>query len=267
MSTALYPILAAAVLGVSAVPAVAHAGDDVINPDRPDVANSSQVVGKGVVQLEAGVQWERQRDDDLHARTLTTPALLRIGVSDALELSVETDGRTVVHAVEPASGAHATTAGFADAAFGFKWHVIEQDGARPSLGLIGTVTLPTGSGALRGSGARPLVAVPADWDLADGWSLNVMPALGQDHDDAGRRYGYGVLAASVGKAFTERLHGFAELAAPQIARAAHGGTQAVADAGVSWLVNRDCQVDAMVMRGLNDRTPELTLGFGISIRR
>jgi len=32
-------------------------------PDRPNVAESSQVVGKGRLQLETGLQWERRRDD------------------------------------------------------------------------------------------------------------------------------------------------------------------------------------------------------------
>jgi hypothetical protein len=91
--------------------------------------------------------------------------------------------------------------------------------------------------------------------------------VGRDSDDAGVHYTYGVFAASLGKAFSERLHGFAELAAPQIARAVHGGTQAVADAGASWLVNRDCQLDAMVVHGVNRNTPGLSLAFGISVRR
>lgn len=50
---------------------------------------------------------------------------------------------------------------------------------------------------------------------------------------------YGVFAASVGKAFGERLHGFAEVAAPQTGH----GTQAIVDTGVSWLVNKDCQLE------------------------
>ena len=53
----------------------------------------------------------------------------------------------------------------------------------------------------------------------------------------------------VGKAFSGRLHGFAEVAAPQIGH----GAQAIVDTGVAWLVNRDCQ--------------GLSLAFGISVRR
>ena len=258
--------IACLLAGLSVLSA-ARADDDTINPDRPNVANSSQVVGSGRVQLETGLNWDRQRDPDAHLRTLTTPTLLRIGVADALELRLETDGRTIEHASDPSSGAHAVSAGWADFAAGVKWHLYDQDGAKPSLGVIADLLLPTGSRALHGGGFRPTLEVPAEWDLGHEWSLAMMPGVGRDTDDAGSRYTYGVLAASVGKAFGERLHGFAEVAAPQIAHAAHGGTQLQFDAGVSWLVNKDCQLDAMLVRGLHRNTPELSLAFGLSARR
>ena len=244
--------------GVLSLPAAHADDDDAINPDRPNVANSSQVVGNRRVQLETGVQWDRQRDLDAHVRTLTTPTLLRIGVADALELRVETDGRTIAHASDPASGAHTVSAGWADLSAGVKWHVADQDGMRPSVGMIAEVALPTGSAALRGSGFRPAVELPVEWDLGHDWSLGVMPGMARDIGVT-----YGVFAASVGKAFSERLHGFAEVAAPQIGH----GTQALVDAGVGWLVNKDCQLDAMVVHGVNRNTPGLSLAFGISVRR
>jgi hypothetical protein len=245
--------------GILSIPAAHADDDDIINPDRPNVANSSQVVGKSRVQLEAGVQWDRQRDADAHVRTLTTPTLLRIGVAGALELRVETDGRTIEHATDPATGAHTVSAGWADLSAGVKWHLADQEGPRPSLGLIVEAALPTGSRALRGNGFRPNVELPAEWDLGHEWSLGVMPAVSRDSDAT-----YGAFAASLGKAFSERLHGFAEVAAPQIG---HGSTQTLVDAGVSWLVNRDCQLDAMVVHGLNRQTPGLSLAFGVSVRR
>jgi hypothetical protein len=247
----------------------AHAADDddTINPDRPGVAESSGTVGKGRVQLETSVQWDRLRDDESHERTLSTPTLLRLGLGEATELRFETDGRTVTHAVEPASGERSTQAGYADTSVGFKWHVFDQAGGRPALGLLVDALLPSGSRDLRGKGVRPSLRVPVEWDLGSGWHVEGTPGVGVDSDDAGVRYGYGVLAATVDKGITERLHGFAELAAPQIAHAAHGGTQAQVDAGVTWLVNKDCQLDASLVHGLNRRTPDLSLAFGISVRR
>jgi hypothetical protein len=102
--------------------------------------------------------------------------------------------------------------------------------------------------------------------LPNDYSLGIMPGVGVERNDDGAHYGYGVMAASLGKDFSGRLHGFLEVALPQIARADNGGTQASLDTGLAWLVNKDCQVDGIVMRGLNHRTPQLSLGFGLSFR-
>lgn len=247
----------------------AAADDDTISSDRPSVAESSQVVGKGRFQLETGIQWDRQRNAEVHERTLTTPTLLRIGLGERAELRIETDGRTIVHDTDPASGEHSVTAGYADTSLGVKWHLADQQQGqigRPSLGLLLHADLPSGSRDLRGHGVRPSLRLAADWELPKGLELTVMPGLGIDSDERGARYGYGVLALELDKAFSDRLHGFAELAAPQIARASHGGTQAVFDTGITYLVNRNVQLDAALTRGLNRRTPDLSLTFGLSVR-
>jgi hypothetical protein len=253
-------------LAALCLPLAATADDDAISPDRPSVAESSQVVGKGRFQLETGIQWDRRRDPDLHERTLTTPTLLRIGLGERAELRVETDGRTIVHDADPASGQHTVTAGYADTSLGVKWHVAEQRGSQPSLGVLLHADLPSGSRELRGRGVRPSLRLAADWELPNGLELTVMPGVGVDSDERGARYGYGVLAVELDKAFSERVHGFAELAAPQVARADHGGTQAVFDAGLTYLVNKDLQLDAALVRGLNRRTPDLGLTVGLSLR-
>jgi hypothetical protein len=254
----------------------ARAGDDdTISPDRPSVAESSQVVGKGRFQLETGLQWERQRGDELHTRTLSTPTLLRFGLGETTELRIETEGRNVIHASEPGKGALPTVAGYVDTELGIKWRLAEQQnkdkdrglGGTPSLGVLLHAALPSGSRELRGHGLRPSLRVAAEWEMAGGYSLGLMPGLGIDSDDEGKRYGYGIIAAELDKEFNERLHGFVELAAPQIARASHGGTQVLVDTGLSWLVNKDCQLDVFVAHGLNRRTPDLALGFGLSLRR
>jgi hypothetical protein len=268
-SKRLLPLAAAILCGLAAT--TARAGDDEpIATDRPDFVESSQVVGKGRLQLETSAQWERQRGEDLHTRTLSMPTLLRIGVGESTELRFETDGRNVIHASDPSSGARATVAGWADTAIGLKWHLPDQQGegfGAPSLGVLLHADLASGSRELRGHGVRPSLRLAAEWELPGGYSFGVMPGLGQESDEDGKRYGYGILAATLGKEFGERVRGFVELAAPQIARAGHGGTQASFDTGLTYLVNKDCQVDFSVVRGLNRRSPDLALAFGLSLRK
>jgi hypothetical protein len=70
----------------------------------------------------------------------------------------------------------------------------------------------------------------------------------------------------LGREFSERSRGFIEVAAPQIARAGDGGTLATFDVGAAWLLSRSCQLDTMLSRGLNRRTPDLSWTVGISFK-
>lgn len=245
----------------------AHAAeDDTISTDRPDFVESSQVVGRGRVQLETSVQWDRQRNDAGRERTLSTPTLLRIGVGDSAELRIETDGRTVVHDDASSSTARTNTAGYADTAIGVKWHLADQHDRQASLGLLLHADLPSGSRALRGHGVRPSLRLAAEWDLPQDLSFGIMPGLAIDRDDDNRRHGYGSLAATLGKEFGERVRGFVELAAPRIARASSGGTQASVDTGLTYLIEKNIQADVLLMHGLNRRTPDMSAAIGLSVR-
>src|SRR5688500_18183445 len=69
------------------------AEEDRIVTYRPDVVESSDVVGKGCFQIETSIDYERDKQTGLKTRTLRTPALFRLGISESLELRAETDGR------------------------------------------------------------------------------------------------------------------------------------------------------------------------------
>ena len=255
-------LLATACAGVQA-----QEKEGQIVSDRPDLVETSEVVGKGRVQLETGMLVERERSADERERTYSTPTLLRIGLNDSVELRLESEGRTIRHTRDKTSGERSTVAGYADTSLGVSWHVLDGSGRQPSMAVLVDAELPTGSKLLRGRGARPSLRVVGEWDLPNDLQLGMMPGVAVDHDeDSGRRYTYGLFGVVLEKAFGERLHGFAEVALPQIARAEHGGTQARFDVGAAWFLSKDCQLDTMFSRGLNHRTPYAGFTVGLSIR-
>ena len=243
----------------------AHAQDDDIESDRPDFVESSKVVGKGRMQLEAGLLYERARSGEGRERTLSTPTLLRWGIADALELRVETEGRMVRHTRD--DGQRSTEAGYGDTALGLSWHARDGGAGLPSVGVHLAAEFDSGSRTLRGEGVRPSLRVVGEWELPNDVAIGVMPGVGVERDDKGDRYRYGILGIIAEKSYGERLRGFVEVALPQIARAAHGGTQASFDIGAAYLVSKDVEVDAMFSRGLNSRTPDIAFTVGLSIRR
>jgi hypothetical protein len=256
------PAIAACTIIVIASPVRADADEPIVT-DRPDFVESSAVVGKGRLQIETSLAAERDRNGGVVERSTSTPTLLRIGVSDKLELRFETDGR--LHAWGGEGGAF-DDRGFGDTSVGVKWHARDAAGSAPSVGVLLHADLPTGSAAFRGEGVRPSLRVVGEWDLPSDMSLGVMPGIASETTADGRRFASAIMGVVVGKKWTPSFRSFLELAAPRIARASYGGTWLTADAGVAWLLNDHCQLDAAVARGLNRRTPDLRLTVGLSVK-
>lgn len=263
-----FPLALVLALGAACATAQENGGkEEPISPDRPDFVESSEVVGKGRVQLEAGLLSERERGEEGREHTLSTPTLLRIGVHEDLELRIETEGRTVRHLRATANGERRTIAGYADTSVGLNWHLADTRGKMPSLSLLVDAELPTGSKRLRGEGVRPMLRIVGEWELPGDTQLGVMPGVAVERQEDEGRYTYGLLGVALEKRFDERLRGFAELALPQIASSRHGGTQASVGVGAAWLISNDCQIDTLFSRGLNHRTPYARFTVGLSIRR
>jgi hypothetical protein len=236
---------------------------DTIATDRPDFVESSNVVGRGRLQVETSLLLERDRNGPVRARTVATPTLLRYGVGDSFELRLESEGHIDQRSTE--GGLRSKASGAADASVGLKWHAMDAAGGLPSVGVLLHADLDSGSRAFRGQGLRPSLRVVGEWELPDDYSLGVMPGVGIERDEGGR-YRYGILGVVLGKAINERLRGFVEVALPQIARGAHGGTQASFDIGGAYLLSDTVQVDAMLSRGLNSRTPDTAFTVGFSFK-
>jgi hypothetical protein len=231
-----------------------------ISTDRPDFVDSSTVVGSGVFQIEAGFAAERNRDAGLRERSNATPLLLRLGVSDNLELRLETDGRQHFRS----DGIRQQ--GWGDAGLSVKWHALDDKDGGPSIGFIAQADIDSGSAAFRGSGTRPSLRMAAEWDLPNDWSLGVMPGLTRERNESGGHVATGMFGVTLGKAWTEHLHTFVEVAAPRVARARDGGTQSTFDIGAGYLLTPNWSADFGFSFGLNQRTADRALTFGLSTR-
>ena len=82
----LVPLAGAAILWLGVT---ATAAED-INPDRPDLTTSAEVVPAGALQLETGLEYERARvGGGPTERQLSVQGVLRLGLTPALEISLE----------------------------------------------------------------------------------------------------------------------------------------------------------------------------------
>jgi hypothetical protein len=258
------PLLAALVALAGALPCMAVHADEGIVTDRPDFVESSAVVGAGRFQLETGLTSDRRSDAGTTTRTLTTPTLLRLGVGKTTELRIETDGLTRERTSD-ASGS-ATEHGFSDLSFGVKWHVLDNEGTTPGVAWLLHVDTASGSKAFRGAGLRPSLRAAVEWDLPEEFSVGVMPGLYVDRNDAGKRFAGGIFAVTLGKAWNDQWHSFAEIAGQQLATRANGGSVVTLDAGIAWAPTPDLQFDIELSRGVTRAAPDFESGVGVAIR-
>lgn len=208
---------------------------DLISADRPGLADSSGVVGRGIFQIEAGLE----RDHSADGVSTATPLLLRYGLSKVFELRVEGNG--YVHA----DGA----SGFAPLSIGGKLHFA----GAPSLGVIGRVFVPSGTGAQRSHSTSGDVRLAADINLGERWSLN--PNVGvASLDDGDGRFTAALAALTVQYNISDHANVFVDgaLQAPEVRE---GGTARTVDTGAVWIVGRNTQVDVSVGWGAQGTTP------------
>ena len=248
------------------LPAFAIAAEDEIATDRPDFVESSNVVGKGRFQIETSFAADRNKADGFKDKAYATPTLLRYGVGDDWELRLETAGRIRATSTDTASGARFTDSGYGDVSLGVKWHVADEQGARPSVGLLAHVDMDTGSAPFRAQGTGYSLRLVAEWELANDFSLGIMPGIASQVNDDGDRYTGGIFGIVMGKGWTDQFRSFVEYSSEQIAHVRDGGTSSSLNAGVAYLLTNTVQLDTALSRGLNSRTPDWSWTVGLSIK-
>ncbi len=96
--------------------------------------------------------------------------------------------------------------------------------------------------------------------------LSLMQGVVLERNSRGERYTGAMFSAELGKDWTEAFKTFVQFTAPHIAHARDGGNQASLDVGMTYLLSRSWQLEAKLLKGLNQRTPALTGVFGIAAR-
>jgi hypothetical protein len=158
--------------------------------------------------------------------------------------------------------------GYADLSPGIKWQLREGDEAQgtPGMAVLAHVDVDSGSAAFRGKGLRPSLRAVAEWELPNEFSVGVMSGLVWDQTADSRRFAAGILAVTLGKAWTPAWRSFIEISGQQIASARNGGSVLTLDTGIVYLVNDGLQLDLAFSRGINKDAPDLQWGLGVSIR-
>ncbi len=220
--------------------------------DRPDFTESSVAVSPGRVQVEAGTTWTRDEGETAHE---LGEVLVRIGVVEDLELRLGLGSWVRAGDAE----------GWDGGSLGLKAQLVEGWGWRPELAvLLGTAT-PFGDEEVADESWQPEAKLALGWELAEDLELGVnagyaRPGKGESRFDQAQ------WSAALGWGATERLGFFLE-AFGFGREEAEGDATRYLDAGVTWLLGPELQLDARVGRGLGDDAAEWFAGAGVVVRR
>jgi hypothetical protein len=241
---------------------------DLINADRPGIADGSTTIGPKRLQIESGIQEDFRREGDNHQHTLFIPSLLRIGFDSRWEARIEGNTFTRVTTFDPAVVSQHTS-GLAPLSLGLKYHFLDSKGIRhPSLGTIIRVFPASGTGDFRSHHVTGDLRLAADWDF---WqkpklSLNPNVGIGRYEDGQGRTFTTGLLAMTLNYLPTNKLNPFIDMGL-QAPEESDGKSSVILDTGVAYIVGHNVQLDASIGSGAHGHTPPHPfIGFGISHR-
>lgn len=240
--------------------------------DRPDFTESTAVVPFGHLQLETGYTYTYDDEGGRRVSDQTFPeALLRIGIVKKWELRLgwtgwsltedlfmekNDSGRPVHREIHDDAGT--------DMIIGFKRHLLAQEGIRPDLGVIGELSLPTGSDSKSSGDVDPQIKIlwsyelPADFALSGNLNLGV-PTSG-DH-----RFFQTSASVSLGYSLTDWMGAYVEYFGfypnDRWTDCAH-----TANGGLTFLITDNLQFDVRTGVGLNEEADDFFTGAGLSIR-
>jgi hypothetical protein len=240
--------------------------EDLINADRPGIADGSSVVGPKTFQIESGVQQEFRRRGDNREHTFFVPTLVRFGINDRWEARVEGNTFTRVTSFNSTSTTDQSS-GFAPLSLGFKYHIYQSTNERQlSLGTIVRVFPTWGSEEFRTEHTTWDARLAADWSFAPKLSLNPNVGVARYEDDRGRLFTAALFAVTLGYNPTKRLNPFIDLSV-QAPEATNGPGGAILDGGVAYIIGNNLQLDASIGTRVHGETgPRPFLAGGISWR-
>ncbi|HQR48530.1 MAG TPA: transporter [Steroidobacteraceae bacterium] len=224
--------------------------------DRPGIAFSSTTMPAHSVTWEQGLlDFQRDQSGGVTQDAYVVDARLRYGLADRWEVQlaaplydeIDTHG----------SGQGLTTAGVGDLSLAVKLALTPRDD-RFTMSMLGVVSFPTGNEDIGAGAEQYSLGATLGWTLSDSQSLAFYTNVDLLAGDATWTF-----APSWNFDLGETVGGYVEAGYQP---AAHGDpANALAGAGLMWLVKPTVQLDAYFLKGLTSESTDLAAGCGVSI--
>lgn len=229
--------------------------------DRPDQTESSSVVPIKSLQIETGFLVENHQTNIFTSQSLTyNTSLLRYGLFNNFELRLGLDYSDIKTKINN-TNISTNAKGLSPLYTGFKIKIHEEDGLIPELAFLGGLVLPfTANQSFRPDYSAANIRFAFSHTLSDRISLGYN--LGAEWDGESAIPGY-FYSLALGFGLTENLGMFAE-GYGLIQET--GDAEHLADAGFTYLITSNFQIDLSGGLGLNDNAIDNFISFGLTYR-
>jgi hypothetical protein len=238
-----------------------------LSTDRPDVTESPYTVDAGHFQVESSLIEYAYDDSGNTTRNEFSlmPSNLKIGLLNNADLQLVLEPH--LWQSERADGHTDRADGFGNTEIRLKVNLWGNDGGPTALAVMPFVEFPTAPDSVGGTDhfAGGLI-VPLTVELPREFSLTMMAEVDMARDDANDGYGTALVhTASLSHPLVKEVDGFLEYVG--VASRELGETYlAQIDAGLTYGVNENTQLDASVQFGLTDAVDDVRFLLGLSIR-
>jgi hypothetical protein len=241
--------------------------EEPLESDRPDFTECSTTVGYRRLQIESGYTFTHGIGGDPTDNKHDLPELLlRYGVAERLELRLAWDEGMVFESQRDRNtGRLVTQAGSTDLQFGLKYALTQQDHWRPQSAIIVAATAPVGSPFQTSRQVDVYVNYCYSWEFNKKASLNC--STGNLWTAApGDRYSEFFQSGSLDYELTKKLHAYNEWYVLLPSGSNDNRPQHYDDAGLTYLVTPNFQLDWRVGVGLSPAADRFFTGFGFAWR-
>lgn len=232
--------------------------------DRPDFTEGPKTIEPGHLQVELGYTFIRDDEDGVEKKEHALPgSLLRVGLPSDLEFRLSWDGYSFEELEE--AGASRDHDGGTDVAVGGKYRLIEDGDF--ALSLLAELTLPAGARNKTSDAVEPQLSFLWAYDLTDvlglAGNVNLSSVIAEDGERIFEPSNSLALAYDLNESFGSYVEyfGFYPTESAEDAEDEH-----YLNAGLTYAVSSNVQLDTLIGFGLNEDADDLFTGLGLSFR-
>lgn len=233
--------------------AAAATAADAVTPDRPGFTNGSDVVPKGRVQVEGGVTRNIYSASSGAGHATDGPeTLIRTGLNDKTELRI-----TLPNYIWPSG-----TSGFSDGAVGLRYKFYQSKDGNTKFAFTPSFSVPIKSAVTTSGHVDPIFLLSGQTTSGARWGISSNLIFSYPTQNGGRLANY-TATTQVTYALSGPLAVFGDVYDNGVSGSL---PSPIADAGFTYKIANNAQLDIETGRGLGGMAPVQFYGGGVAVR-